>query len=325
MPNVKPKSTQPPRMLGDGAEVTRDIDKKCARCGRMLPRAKFYPNKDYKKGFLADRWCKACADSCKTELAFREYMVENNRGWSRLLWKEAENRAYTDADVVAAIEGTDGKERERILEERTVQAALKLMNNGRYYKFVDYEATNFEVDVKAQMEADRAAQRESIDPQGAVTTYSEEWQGSYTKSEIERMNRDFENIVKVRGIEDIIGEDYCRKFVKQSVIVDQLQERVRNNPTKENDQQYKNAVANLEALSQAAQLAPRYRRADSSIGLGSFGEFVKAMENNDLLTKKPEFPPDQVDGIIQNLRHTIQSVQGAGGLWNKDDGKPGTV
>lgn len=323
MPNKK--MPKPPTMTGIDINQARDIEKKCAKCGRMLPRAKFYPNKDYKRGFLADRWCKDCANKCKDELSFREYMLENNRAWSRALWHEAESRAYTDGDVVAAIEGTDGEKRERILAERTVQAALKLMNQGRYYKYVDYESADFDVDVKAQMEADKAAIKESAQPNGSVTVYSEKWQGSYTQAEIERMDRDFENIVKVRGIEDLIGEDYCRKFVKQSVIVDQLQERVRNNPTKENDQQYKNAVANLEALSQAAQLAPRYRKADSSIGLGSFGEFVKAMESNNLLTVRPEFPPDQVDGIIENLRHTIQAVQGAGGLWDKDDGKPGTV
>lgn len=324
MPKVK-EAPKPPRMYGVRPNEVKEINKECVVCGKTYSREGFFVNKDYKRGFYADRWCKKCALAVKDELGFRRYMLENNRVFTPALWKEAEGKAYTDADVVAAIENTEGEERKQILDERTVRAAFKLMNSPRFYKYADYESGGFNIDVEAEMAKDKAEIAQSVDPDRSRLIYSDVWQGSYTQAEIDRMERDFENIVKVRGIEDIIGEDYCRKFVKQSVIVDKLQETVRNNPTKENDQQYKNAVANLEALSQAAQLAPRYRKADSNIGLGSFGEFIKAMENNNLLTVKPTFPPDQVDGMIENLRHTIQAVQGAGGLWDKDDGRPGTV
>lgn len=300
--------------------------KVCANCGEQRPLNEYYANKSYVQGLMKDRWCKKCAkEKCVDEVSFREYLMLNNRHYPKEMWAEALEKALKDCNTSSEYVEAAPEAKEKMLNRRAALVGLLLMNEGRFYRYVNYEARDFNYDVSGEVLIEKAQERDSADPYYADPVYSPAWNGSYTQYEIDKMDAYYKNIIKVRGIEDTIGENYCRQFVKQSAIVDDLAEKYRKDPSKENDQQYKNAISSLEALSQAAQLAPRYRKADATIGLGSLGEFIKAAEDNNLLTHPQTFPPDDIDGIIANLRHIGAAVQGAGGLWTNDTSQAGVV
>lgn len=297
----------------------KQIMKTCAKCGTEKRIEEFYTHKMYSKGICRDRWCKECARSMAvSEIGLRDYMMHNNRLFTQDLWNDAMNKAVVECNKLKDYLTASDEEKSVMLTAKAGNMALLLMNSAKHYRYVNYEDSDFQFDVETTAKNEQAMERNGQDPYYTDPVYSPEWNGSYTQYEIKKMDDYYDSIIKARGIEDSIGETYCRQFVKQSAIVDVLAEKYRKDPTKDNDAQYKNAISSLEALSQAAQLAPRYRKADATIGLGSLGVFIKACEEGELLMEQPVFPKDQIDGIIENYMHVASAIQGSGALWTND-------
>lgn len=295
------------------------VTKACAKCGVEKKLEEFYAHKMYTKGICRDRWCKECAKAMAiSEVGLRDYMMHNNRLFTQELWNDAMAKAVVDCNKQTEYLLANDSEKSAMLTVKAGGTALLLMNSAKHYRYVNYEDSDFQFDVEEVAMAEQALERNGQDPYYTDPVYSPEWNGSYTQYEIKKMDDYYQSIIKARGIEDSIGETYCRQFVKQSAIVDVLAEKYRKDPTKDNDAQYKNAISSLEALSQAAQLAPRYRKADATIGLGSLGVLIKACEEGKLLMEPQTFPDDQIDGIIKNYMHVSSAIQGTGSLWTND-------
>ena len=298
----------------------KTVQKACACCEQVKEVGEFYTNRGETKGFKRDRWCKQCyKDRVTDEPSLRTYMFENNRMWSRELWETALDRAQKEANAspeYAAL--TDEDVREVFVTKKAIAVFPGIMNGTSYYRHFDSSAVAEDFDVIRDMETEREMKRDSEDPYYVLPVYSKEWGGRYTRYEIDHMNEYYESIIKTRGIEDSIGESYARQFVKQSMMVDNLAEKTRQNPSKEMTSQYKDAVDALEKLSQAAQLAPRYRKTESSFSIGSLAEFIRAMEYGKLMIHEPDFAPDQIDGMTANLRHLAAAIGGSGGLWDSE-------
>jgi hypothetical protein len=296
---------------------TRDgVYKVCSVCGREQPVTNFYTNKLFRAHLLHDKWCKSCIrEKCHDEKTFREYLFDNNRAWNPDMWQEAIKTATRDLNLsIEFTQLTDPKEQELAIQKRAVECACAIMNKAAYYKYVDNSASK--IDISKHIEVEKQAERDSQDPYYNTLVYSAKWRGNYTQFEIDSMDNYLEKIVQARGVEDEIGMDYAKKFVAQSALVDRLAAIMRTNPTKENIEAHKGASAALEVISKAAEIAPAYKKADISVGLGSLGEFIKMMENGQMMGSCPEFPPDQIDGIIKDFKHTVSAVEGAGGLWS---------
>lgn len=298
-------------------KARRAVHKVCSECGREQPITNFYTNKNFMTQMNRDRWCKSCIkEKCVDEKSFRYYLYQNNRSWKPELWAEAVKTAMQDLNLMVEFtQMTDAEAQQREIDKRAVACACAVMNKPQFYKYVDNESRNFEIDIEQHVEAEKVQERDSKDPYYNVQIYSAKWNGAYTQFEIDTMDDYLEKIVQARGVEDEIALDYAKKFVAQSALVNRLHSVARTCPTKENIAAYKEATATLEVISKAANIAPAYKKADTTVGLGSLGVFIKLMENGQRMGEVPVFPPDQIDGIRKDFRHTVAAVEGAGGLW----------
>lgn len=304
--------------------TTKGLQKTCSICGKTTTLDGFFYNKGNITGLKRDSWCKDCVKGfVGSQEALRKYMFENCRAWSPKMWDEATTQAIKDANMdkrFAAM--TTEEERNRAIEDRASVISLAIMNTGANYKFVNNSAIPEGFDFDKNLAEEMAIEKNSDDPYFINRVLSKEWRGSYTQYEIDQMDQYYDEIIKTRGIEDAVGERYARLFVKQSFLVDDLCEKSRSNPSdKDLANQYKDALSALDTMSRAGQLAPRDRKADATLGLGSLGMFIRAMEYGEKLMVEPTFEPDQIDAMISELRHIASSVQGSGGLWETESEK----
>lgn len=301
----------------------KQLRKVCVRCGQTKDIGDFFSNRGEAQGLYRDRYCKDCYKEMATdEPGLREYMYANGRVWSAECWASAQERAVNDVNTnpeYAAIRDEDI--RNSIILKRALVVFPTLMNKNDFYHRFDPDAVSEDFNALKDIEDERNAKRDSEDPYYNLPIYSREWGGRYTKYEIDSMNEYYESVLKSRGIDDAIGENYARKFVKQSFVVDKLAETIRTDTSKETLAQYKDAVAALEALSAAGCLAPRYRKTETSYTMSSLAEFINAMEMGEMLMNEPVFPKDQIDGMEANLRHLAVSLGGSGGLWDTEGEK----
>ena len=295
-------------------------EKVCALCGEKYTVDDFYPNRNETTGLRRDKWCKKCYKKNVVDMdTLRKYMFDNGRLWTDALWEECQSRAEKEINASPEYATVVDEEiRKAIILTKTLAIIPTVMNQTKFYRHFDPSliADNV-VDVK-KIEESRKLAREIDDPYDRVPIYSKKWGGRYTQAEIDQMDEYYDSIIKTRGIDDSIAERYAKQFVKQTVMVDKFAEEMRKDPSKEKTSQYKEAVAALEVLSQAAQLAPRYRKTESSYSVSSLSEFIRAMEYGKMLMHEPEFAPDQIDGMMANLRHLAAAMDGSGGLWDKD-------
>ena len=306
----KPKEEEGPRP-----------EKVCSFCGEKYTIDDFFTNPNETTGLRRDKWCKKCYRKNVVDLeSLRKYMFDNGRLWTEALWEECTKRAERDINAAPEYASIIDEEiRKAIIMKKAIGILPTVMNTRKFYRHFDPSIIEDNVvDVKKIEEA-RKRTHEIEDPYDRVPIYSKKWGGRYTQAEIDQMDEYYDSIIKSRGIDDSITERYAKQFVKQSVMVDKLAEEMRKDPSKEKTSQYKEAVAALEVLSQAAQLAPRYRKTENSYSVSSLSEFIRAMEYGKMLINEPEFPPDQIDGMMANLRHLAAAMDGSGGLWDRDD------
>lgn len=291
--------------------------KLCARCGEKRVLADFYANRRYEAGLYRDRWCKECAkEVCVNRQGLIEYLYHNNRAFKPGMWDEARKKAIGElAQNSEFVSDADSERKEKVIDQRAGQIALTLINAVAYYKFVDNEREGFGADLKEHSEAGRKA--DPSDPMYSTPVFSPEWGGSYTRYELQRMEGLLENIALTRGIEDDTGQSYARMFVKQQIMVDRLGAEMQSNPDKDTIERYNKAVSALNEIGKAGQISPAYKKQDVTAGLGSLGEFIRSAEYGRVLNTPMSFPPDQIDGIINDFRHIAQAIKGTGGL---DDG-----
>lgn len=295
-------------------------EKVCSNCGAKYTIDKFFVNRNEVTGLKRDRWCKTCYKKNVVDLeTLRKYMFDNGRLWMEEMWEECENKAELEMNAAPEYAGIADEEiRKAIILKKALDNVPNCMNKVKYYKHFDPTAiAENVVDVK-KIEQSRKLTREIDDPYDRVQIYSKKWGGRYTQAEIDQMDEYFDSIIKTRGIDDAIAERYVKQFVKQTAMVDRFAEEARSDPSKEKTGQYTEAVNALEKLSQAAQLAPRYRKTETSYSVSSLSEFIRAMEYGKLMINEPEFAPDQIDGMIANLRHLAAAMDGSGGLWDRD-------
>ena len=73
--------------------------------------------------------------------------------------------------------------------------------------------------------------------------------------------------------------------------------------------EWKEAQAIFDNLSKSANFAACRRKPGDMAGLGSLGAIVARVEmSGELDMPKVEFPPDDIDRIIEDFRHTIAAI-----------------
>lgn len=279
--------------------------KLCVRCGRVLPLSQFYANRDWKEQIYHDAWCKECFQKLvKTKDDLIQYCYENNRMWEDEMWETSQRAAYKNiiGDKQYSLPTTSSAIRQEIETRHTIKMFAALMNHKSIYHYVN----NIKNDPPQPSGDDEEEEKEEL-------VYSDEWQGYYTKADIERLDKKYARYEEDFVLDNINIQDYAHKIVKASFDADVAQDKMRRGVGEAST--YKDMQKIFDDMSKSATFAACRRKAGDSSGLGSLGEIILRLEIDGKLEDKGfEFPKDDVDKIIADFRHTLAAVGAEGGF-----------
>lgn len=149
--------------------------------------------------------------------------------------------------------------------------------------------------------------QEWFDPDEEV--YSDFWEGSYTRSELDRLNAMFKEYQDDFDIPDVHTRNMFKKVVKLSFLQDKATQDVLENPSKENVDQLDKITKMLISASDAVKLNLAKRTSNDRGGFTDLGSLIARVESTGALKRKQVFELDDVDitlreyidGISANL------------------------
>ena len=135
-----------------------------------------------------DTWCKDCVHAfVKDKETMQEYCRHNNREFNDELWEKCEQLAISDLDTGKVSGFKSESARNNYITRRAITDYFKQMNMVRWYKY-DGETSGEQIPF---MSSPIEEVQEWFDPDEEV--YSDFWEGSYTRSELDRLNAMFKN------------------------------------------------------------------------------------------------------------------------------------
>lgn len=145
-------------------------------------------------------------------------------------------------------------------------------------------------------------------PEDDPTVYSKVWNGYYRKSDIEYLDDYYSQLEDAFVLDNINIQDYARKVAKASLIADRKYNEMRNGGG--SPKEWQDAQSAFDAMCKSANFAACQRKDQGSGGLGSLAKIIEDIEINHR-ADMPEvhFPPDDVDRILQDFRHTFTATQ----------------
>ena len=285
--------------------------KMCVKCGKVLPLDRFYLHKDWAAQSYHDAWCKDCAAKCSTNReGAREYCWYNNRRWSDAYWEMAVKKAkYTLANDPDYLNAKDDAKRQEIEDRIAGRLFFSVMNLAGVYQFssnIDTEGAFREFD------PDSPAGTVTRDDTGAFLDegeliYSKVWNGMYTQREIEYLDDYYAHLEEGFVLDNQNIQDYARKAAKASLDADIKYSKMRHGQA--SVAEWEKAQAIFDNLSKSANFAACKRKPGDMAGLGSLGTIVAKIEmSGELDMPRVKFPPDDIDKIIADFRHTVEAV-----------------
>lgn len=288
------------------------ISKKvCVKCGKILPLNDFYLNHDWTEQSYRDAWCKKCAnDFCTTRESLKEYCWYNNRVWTDEYYDQALNRAMYSLATTGEYLSANGKnaeaKRRKLEEEAACRSFLGIMNLKAIYHFVDNVSMDGAIrpfDEQSAGEAQIAVPNQDDGEQ----IFSREWNGFYTQRELDYLNDYYARLEEGFVLDNQNIQDYARKAAKASLDADIKYNRMRQGQV--SVAEWEKAQAIFDNLSKSANFAACKRKPGDMAGLGSLGMIVAKIEmSGELDTPQAAFPPDDIDRIINDFRHTVAAV-----------------
>lgn len=286
----------------------RVASKLCVRCGAVLPLTEFYSNKGWASQSYHDAWCKECATKfCKDMETLREYCWYNCRRWADEFYEIAGKKAlYTLANQDDYLKASRAKK--KLLEDQaTCRQFFSVMNLSNFYCYSD----NIGKEGEYRM-FDPASQDGTVDVQNqprdnGELIYDKTWNGMYTAREVAYLNDYYARLEEDFVLDNESIRDYARKAAKASLDADIKYNKMRQGQASAND--WKEAQAVFDNLSKSANFAACKRKPGDNAGLGALGLIIQKIEQSGALQKDPvSFPPDDIDRIVNDFRHTIAAV-----------------
>lgn len=162
--------------------------------------------------------------------------------------------------------------------------------NKKYYSDYRWNDSEFQDTSLEDVEEEIILEEPKVNSR--AKTWSDEWQGEYTKKELDYLNGYYEDLQKDFKIVTRNHRDYARKIAQASLVMNSAFRQMRDNPMdKDLAGIYKAASANFDALSKSAQFAESQRGAND-VSLGCFGRVFDAVEKHQWI---PEYVPDDKD------------------------------
>ena len=293
--------TKPSKVRNAAPPVT----KICSKCKNTRNLTEFYSNRDWTEQLGKDIWCKSCVSKCSNKDELREYFWHNNREWSERLWNNARKKAELAANKNTTYQRAFEETKKNILDRLTCQNVLKSMQIN--YKFVDH--TN-DIHVQTYQEAKEAGQvldekNEDSDPN--VKTYSEFFNGYFKADELKYLEEYYHQLENDFELSDVNVRDTAKKLAKQSLLCDQVQDKYAAGKATLAD--VKDALTLFDLLSKSGNFSASKRKPGDKTGMGSWAEISFFLETNGYpMTRKIEWPKDDVDKTIEEFRYIVEAL-----------------
>lgn len=284
------------------------VTKICSRCKQTRLLSEFYSNRDWTEQLGKDVWCKDCVTKCANKDELREYFWENNREWSEKLWANSRKKAELALNQKPAYQKAFDETKKSILDRQTCQNVIKSMQIN--YKFVDH--TN-DINVQTYQDAKEAghviSETEEKDPN--VKEYSEFFNGYFKKDELTYLEDYYKQLENDFELSDVNLRDTAKKLAKQSLICDQIQDKYAAGKATIAD--VRDAMTLFDLLSKSGNFSASKRKPGEKGGMGSWSEIAFFCETNGRpMTRKVEWPKDDVDKTIEEFRYIVEALDLSG-------------
>ena len=285
------------------------VTKICSKCKQTKLLANYYSNRDWTEQLGKDVWCKDCVSKCATKDELRKYFWENNREWNEKLWTNSRKKAELAANKNKTYQKAFPETQKNILDRLTCQNVVKAMQLN--YKFVDH--TN-DIEVQTYEDAKEAGQvisetKEEKDPN--VKTYSDFFNGFFKQEELKYLEDYYRQLKDDFELSDVNLRDTAKKLAKQSLICDQIQDKYAAGKATIAD--VRDAMTLFDLLSKSGNFSASKRKPGEKGGMGSWSEITFYLETNGHpMTRKIEWPKDDVDKTIEEFRYIIEALDLSG-------------
>lgn len=283
--------------------------KLCLHCKQVRKLSDFYSNRDWIDQAGKDVWCKTCVTQLKTKDEMREYFFENHRKWDERIWDNARKKASMQAVKNTVFQKASEDRREAILEALTCQQVPTIMQI--HYAYVD---NSQDINVNTYEEAKEAGRIIDITPKKDpnVKTYNAFFNGDFKPAEIEYLEDYYKGLERDFVLSDISLQDNAKKLAKAALTADKIQNDYLAGRCSIQD--LNNAIAQYDLLMKTGNFAACKRKAEDKGGVGSWAEIAFYLETNGYpMTRKIEWPKDDVDKTIEEFRYIVEALDlGAG-------------
>jgi hypothetical protein len=278
--------------------VPGSLTKQCSRCKRIKKLSQFAINKSLEK--QRDAWCNKCRKEYVKDLnTLKEYLQENNRGFSEELWKLASEIAE---ESVNKLEFTDIKEKEKVFERKRINLYFSKMNLGQYKNFIDEDADSENIETEKPI-VEQVEDKDEI-PQEFI----DKWGEGFASHEYRLFEKKYQQLRNSYQIKTAMHEEYlivyCRARVKEELA------------TAKGDVKEAKEWANMaKDAAVAGKLQPsQMSKADLQDGLDTFGQLTRMVEQEvDIIPILPQFkkrPKDDADFTIWCYINYVRDLKG---------------
>lgn len=280
------------------------VTKICSKCKQTKTLQSFYSNKDWTEQLGKDVWCKDCVGKCATKDELREYFWENNREWNEKLWVSARKKSELAANKNTTYQRAFEETKKNILDRLTCQHVIKSMQLN--YKFVD-NSKNINVQSYQEAKEDGQIKTEEPEEDPDVKSYSEEFNGYFKKDELKYLEEYYKQLENDFELSDVNLRDTAKKLAKASLQADRVQDRYMAGQATLQD--VKDAVTLFDLLSKSGNFSASKRKPGDKGGLSSWSETSFFLESNGYtMTRKIEWPKDDVDKTIEEFRYIVEAL-----------------
>lgn len=278
--------------------VTPQSKKRCAVCGATKASTDFTVNKQWVQEGGYDSCCKQCLSKVKTKTQFKKFLWQNRRQWSNQLWSTAQKNAAKLLDGNEVYQRSDVNRRKVLIENLAAQQAISIMNEFKYYK---YTTAN---DGK-QFIQEEEAEHQYQTPQ--TKKYNKEWNGYFDTTEIEFLNNYYHKLQNDFTFDNESTRDYARKVCKASLQMDKAYDLYASG--KCDSATFRDATNIFDTLSKSANFAACKRKPGETQSGSSWSQTTMKLETTgQILQTKIEWPKDDIDICIDDLRHTVKAL-----------------
>lgn len=276
--------------------------KLCLNCGRVRDlESDYYTNRDWQEQLGKDLWCKHCVGKCATKEDIKKYFWENHREWNDRIWEIVLDKAKKALNTNITYQRSSETRQKAMLERLAAQQVPSVM--GTMYRYVENGKDGQSLTYEDAISNGEIEQEENEDEK----VYSDFFDGYFTKRDIEYLNNYYEELDHTFQFDNANLCDYAKKVCKASLQANKAQNDYAAGRCQLAD--VKDAVTLFDMLSKSANFAACKRKAQDTGNLTSWSETtLRLMTDKKVIARKIEWPEDDVDRVINNLRHTVTAL-----------------